>query len=502
MKLTELLQGWVKCEDDHISISGLALNTQQLQAGDLFIAIKGQHFDGRTYLRDAISRGASAIVCEAQGLEAFLSTQSKDIPIIPVMNLDSLLGKLAKRFYHDPSKEMDVIGVTGTNGKTTSTYVIAQALTRLRKPCGVLGTLGYGFIPQLTDCALTTPDAVSLQKYFYQMKNEGAKAVAMEVSSHGLMQNRVNAIEIKSALFTNLTQDHLDYHGTMDAYGRAKQKLFQLPSLERAVVNADSPYAEKMLRAITHKIPVASYTLQPTIVNTASIFKNTLPICVTSLTLNHKGVIAKLDTAWGEGVLRSPLLGEFNVSNLLGVLGELCLQGFSLEESLNALSFAMSAPGRMQRIGGIRTPQIIIDYAHTPDALEKALKAARVHCERRLWCVFGCGGDRDKDKRAKMGQIAGQYADRIVITSDNPRTEDPETIIDEIWQGITAEQNEKAIKEMDRKAAIEYAIKHALPVDTILIAGKGHENYQIIGKELIPFSDAKIACELLGEEII
>lgn len=500
MKLTELLKDWVKCENDDISISGLTLNTQHLQAGDLFIAIKGQHFDGRHYLSEAISRGASAIVCEAENVQAFLPTTSQTIPIIPVMNLDSLLGKLAKRFYGDPSKVIDVIGVTGTNGKTTSTYVLAQALTRLRKPCGVLGTIGYGFIPALTDCQLTTPDAVSLQKYIYQLKNEGAKAIAMEVSSHGLMQNRVNALEIKSALFTNLTQDHLDYHGTMEAYGRAKQKLFQFPSLERAVINADSPYGEKMLRAITKKIPIASYTLQPSMNGTA--FKNTLPICVTSLTLNHKGVIAKLDTAWGEGILRSPLLGEFNVSNLLGVLGELCLQGFSLEESLHALSFAMSAPGRMQRIGGIRTPQVIIDYAHTPDALEKALKAARVHCERRLWCVFGCGGDRDKDKRAKMGHIAGQYADRVVITSDNPRTEDPINIIDEIWQGMTVEQTEKTIKETDRKTAIEYAIKHALPVDTILIAGKGHENYQIIGKELLPFSDAKIAAGFLGEEII
>lgn len=500
MKLTELLKGWVKGEVDEISISGLTLNTQQIQAGDLFIAIKGQHFDGRHYLSDAISRGASAIVCEAENLHAFLTSSTHPIPIIPVMNLDSLLGKLAKRFYGDPSKDLDVIGVTGTNGKTTSTYVLAQALTRLRKTCGVLGTVGYGFIPQLRDCALTTPDAVSLQKYLYQLKNEGAKAVAMEVSSHGLMQNRVDEVEIKSALFTNLTQDHLDYHGTMEAYAAAKQKLFQFPSLERAVINADSPYAEKMLRTIKKKIPVASYTLQSTR-NTATAFNSTLPICVTSLTLNHKGVIAKLDTAWGEGILRSPLLGEFNVSNLLGVLGELCLQGFSLEESLHALSFAMSAPGRMQRIGGIRTPQIIIDYAHTPDALEKALKAARVHCERRLWCVFGCGGDRDKDKRAKMGHIAGQYADRVVITSDNPRTEEPSNIIDEIWQGMSVEHNEKTIKEMDRKTAIEYAIKHALPVDTILIAGKGHENYQIIGKEMLPFSDIGVASEFLGEEI-
>lgn len=499
MKLTELLKGWVKCEDDNVSISGLTLNTQHIQAGDLFIAIKGQHFDGRAYLRDAIERGAGAILCEAQGLNAFLSSDTQSIPIIPISNLESLLGKLAKRFYGDPSQDLDLIGVTGTNGKTTTSYVLAQALTRLKKSCAVLGTLGYGLIPELHQFGLTTPDAVSVQKYLYQLKNQGAKAVAMEVSSHGLMQNRVDAIEFKSAMFTNLTQDHLDYHGTMQAYGKAKEKLFEFPSLQRAVVNADSPYADKMLRAIKHKMPIASYTLQPSM-HTSTAFKNTLPICVKSLTLNHKGAIAKIDSAWGEGVLRSSLLGEFNISNLLGVLAELCLQGFSLEESLNALSFAQSAPGRMQRIGGIRHPQIIIDYAHTPDALEKALKAARVHCERRLWCVFGCGGDRDRDKRSKMGEIAANYADRIVITSDNPRTEDPASIINDIVQGLSVEQNEKAKQEVDRRRAIEYAIKHSLAVDTILIAGKGHENYQIIGKDMFPFSDAEVASEILGDE--
>lgn len=233
MKLTELLQGWVKCENHEIFISGLALNTKQIQAGDLFIAIKGLHFDGRAYLQEAIHQGASAILCEADGLQAFVSSKAQPIPIIPVLQLDQLLGKLAKRFYGDPSSTLEVTGVTGTNGKTTTSYLLAQALTRLRKPCAVLGTLGYGLLPQLKDCALTTPDAVSLQKYLYELQQLGAKAVAMEVSSHGLMQNRVNAIEIKSAIFTNLTQDHLDYHGTMDAYGKAKQKLFQLPSIER-----------------------------------------------------------------------------------------------------------------------------------------------------------------------------------------------------------------------------------------------------------------------------
>ncbi len=499
MKLTELLQDWVKCENHDISISGLALNTKQIQAGDLFIAIKGQHFDGRAYLQEAIRQGAKAILCEADGLQAFVSNKAQSIPIIPVPQLEQLLGKLAKRFYSDPSLSLEVMGVTGTNGKTTTSYLLAQALTRLRKPCAVLGTLGYGLLPHLTEFGLTTPDAISLQKYLHELQQAGTKAVAMEVSSHGLMQNRVNAVEIKSALFTNLTQDHLDYHGTMDAYSKAKQKLFQLPSIERAIVNADSPYAEKMLRALNRQIPAVSYTLQ-TSLPASPYFKNTLPICVQSFTQNHKGMRMELDTPWGKGMLRSSLVGEFNASNLLGVLGELCLQGFTLEESLVALSFAMSPPGRMQRLGGIRTPQVIIDYAHTPDALEKALKAARAQCERRLWCVFGCGGDRDKDKRAKMGQVAAQYADRVVITSDNPRTEDPLAIMEDIWQGLTSTQRENAIQEMDRKSAIEYAIKHALAVDTILIAGKGHENYQIIGHETIPFSDAMCASEMLGEE--
>jgi UDP-N-acetylmuramoyl-L-alanyl-D-glutamate--2,6-diaminopimelate ligase len=308
-------------------------------------------------------------------------------------------------------------------------------------------------------------------------------------------------VQFKSAIFTNLTQDHLDYHGNMHEYGRAKQKLFQFPSLERAVVNGDSDYYYKILQAMRRDFPVVVYTLNKTLADIPRFQKSSiLPITTKNIESEQKGMSALVETPWGKGKLKSPLLGQFNLSNLLGVLAELCLQGCDFEAALNALSHAHAAPGRMQRLGGVRTPQVIIDYAHTPDALENALKSARTHCRRRLWCVFGCGGDRDKDKRAKMGNIAAAYADRVVVTSDNPRTENPMQIIEDILQGVELVHSEKIVVEENRESAIEYAINHTLAVDTILIAGKGHEDYQIIGQTKFPFSDADCVNKLLSED--
>ncbi|MBN9288481.1 MAG: UDP-N-acetylmuramoyl-L-alanyl-D-glutamate--2,6-diaminopimelate ligase [Gammaproteobacteria bacterium 39-13] len=501
MKLQQLLQGLAEYrehEDHHVS--GLSLNTQHIQPGELFIALKGHQHDGRTYIKEAISRGASAIICEAQGLEAFHYVASREMPIIPVSNLASKLSTLASRFYDKPSAAMKVIGITGTNGKTTSSFLLSQSLSRLNIPCAVLGTLGYGFLHSLSHSALTTPDALSLQRHLKELKDQGAEAVAMEVSSHGLAQDRVSSIEFCSAIFTNLTQDHLDYHGNMEAYGQAKQKLFQFPSLKRAIINADSDYYPKIMRVIRRDIPIILHTVQSKLSAVPSQRSSLLAITLKQLDLDQKGITAVVETPWGQGILRSPLLGMFNVSNLLGVLAELCLQGADLKNALAALSQSYPPPGRMQRLGGITTPQVIIDYAHTPDALENALKAARKHCRRRLWCVFGCGGDRDKDKRAKMGHIAGLYADRIVITNDNPRTENPRSIIDGILEGLSAEHHDKIFVEEDRQSAIEHAISRALAVDTILVAGKGHEDYQIIGDQKFPFSDVECVKTLLKED--
>jgi UDP-N-acetylmuramoyl-L-alanyl-D-glutamate--2,6-diaminopimelate ligase len=441
------------------------------------------------------------VACDAQDLSELHYDYSCAAPIIAIPDLKTKIDFLARQFYGKPSDGLQITGITGTNGKTTSSYLLAQALSRLEIPCAVLGTLGYGFVPQLSPNALTTPDVVSLHKYFHELKQHNAQAVAMEVSSHALEQGRVSGVEFFSALFTNLTQDHLDYHGNMEAYGRAKQKLFKFSHLKQAVVNADSSFAQKILQVIRRDVPIALYTTEPSGKFSSHLLRsNIFPIYVTQFDLNQKGMNAHVTTPWGEGVLRSHLLGKFNLSNLLGVLGDLCLRGFSLSDALWALSQAFAAPGRMQRIGGASTPQVIIDYAHTPDALENALKAARLHCRRRLWCVFGCGGDRDNQKRAQMGQLAGRLADKVVITSDNPRTENPRKIIDEILQGLHIEHTDKGVVEEDRAGAINYAINHALAVDTILIAGKGHEDYQIIGDKKFPFSDAQCVKALLNED--
>lgn len=501
MRLQQLIQDLAEnqCGHETCEITGLSLNSQEILSGELFIALKGYQRDGRAFIHDAIAKGAGAVICEAEGLADY-QFNSQSIPIIPIKNLASKLGLLAKRFYGDPSGELQVIGVTGTNGKTTSCVLLAQCLSQLNMPCAAIGTLGYGFIEDLSQPALTTPDAVTVQKQLNILKNKGAQCVAMEVSSHGLAQGRVSNVVFNSAIFTNLTQDHLDYHGNMDAYGKAKLKLFQFPSLKWAIVNADSPFAEKVLRTISSHLPTVLYSLHPLSPDQLAMKKDVLTIFVKEYELDKKGITAVLQTPWGEGILRSPLLGEFNISNLLGVLAELCMRGIKLDTALSVLSQALAPPGRMQRLGGVTTPQVIVDYAHTPDALKNALMAARLHCRRRLWCVFGCGGDRDKEKRAKMGQVADLYADRVILTNDNPRTESPQKIISDILQGFSEPHSDKVIVEEDRRAAIEYAINHALAVDTILVAGKGHENSQIIGEKKIPFSDIECVNTLFRED--
>lgn len=499
MKLQQLLKGLTQdreYEDHHVA--GLSLNTQRIQPGELFIALKGHQKDGRVYIKEAIQKGASAVLCEAQGLNAFVHETNHQVPVIPINNLAEKLSLLADKFYEEPSHTMKVIGVTGTNGKTTVSYLLSQCLSRLNKPCAVLGTLGYGFVPALTPSGLTTPDAISLQKYLKELKEHGAKAVAMEVSSHGLAQNRVSHVAFSSAIFTNLTQDHLDYHGDMQTYGQAKQKLFRFSSLEHAIINADAEYYPKILQTIERDIPVVLHTIEnkPTFSSSPSSLAF---IMCKQLTLDQNGISAVVDTPWGQGILRSSLLGKFNLSNLLAVLAELCLQGSDLHDALEALVEAFPAPGRMQRFKNTNTAQVIVDYAHTPDALENALKAARYHCQGRLWCIFGCGGDRDKNKRGKMGDIAARYADCVVLTNDNPRTENPSQIIDDILKGIPATFSQKVIIEENREAAIKYAIEQALGEDTLLIAGKGHEDYQIIGDKTFRFSDAECVSTFLKE---
>lgn len=499
MDLQKLLQDLVALDLKTKPIRGLTLNSHHLQPGEIFIALKGYHNDGRKYINEAFNKGALAVLCEEKGLEEFSYRQQNEIPFIAIPNLHEIVPLLAKRFYGGQNS-LQVIGVTGTNGKTTTCYLLAQALTRLGQLCAFSGTIGAGLIDSLKPSSLTTPDPITLHKMLHALKAKEAKMLAMEVSSHGLEQRRVDGVDFISAHFTNLTQDHLDYHHTMEAYGVAKQKLFRFASLKRAVINADDPYSEKICLATKRDIPIVMTTLAQ---KSASVLLNRSSleyIFAKEIELTHKGIKANVHTPWGQGQLRSNLIGEFNLYNLLGVLAELCLQGISLEEVLHTLYYLLPAPGRMQRFGTANTPLIIVDYAHTPDALENALRAAKLQCSRRLWCVFGCGGDRDKDKRAKMGNVAQHYADRIVLTNDNPRHEDPLKIVDDILHGIQIEHTDKVIIELERGKAIQFAIENALALDTILIAGKGHESTQQIGDKFISFSDAEFVKSLLNKD--
>lgn len=502
MILNHLLSPLVPLPLLPLDIKKLVFRSQEASSEALFIAIPGQTADGRDYIADALAKGALAVVYEA--IDANLKNLNKltraypKALLIPIEHLAKKLSLLASHFYQYPSQNMKVIGVTGTNGKTTITQLLAQAYDYLGAACGVIGTLGYGVLNHWQDFGLTTPDAILLQKILSEFRDNQISTVAMEVSSHGLDQGRVNQVNFYSAIYTNLTQDHLDYHHTMETYGQAKRLLFEMPTLKQVVLNIDDPYALEIIKVINPSVKIASYSVKQN-----KIFRSTFPnsvfIITESVEYHSSGLLAQIDTSWGKGVLKSKLIGEFNLGNLLAVLAELCLSGVLLEEALHVISRLTPVKGRMQRMGGTRTPQVIIDYSHTPDSLEQALKAARLHCKRKLLIVFGCGGNRDNAKRPMMGAIAAKYADKIILTNDNPRNENPNHIIDEIYAGIEEKDKKNVVIQPCRKTAIKIAIERALPHDVILVAGKGHEEYQIIGNEKIPFSDEKIVQQLLQE---
>jgi UDP-N-acetylmuramoyl-L-alanyl-D-glutamate--2,6-diaminopimelate ligase len=502
MKLSELLSSIdVPVPRIDPDIIGLSLDSKNLHVGYIFFALKGQFTDGCNYIQEAINNGASAIICDA-GSSTKIDIKNK-VPIISVRNLKEKIGIIANNFYQTNAHSIKITGITGTNGKTTCAYILSQSLSKLNKRCAFIGTLGYGFVGQeLEHSGYTTPQAIHLHKYLHKLCQQDAKYAAIEVSSHALAQSRVEGIPFESAIFTNLTQDHLDYHGNMEEYGRQKIKLFLKSGLRRTILNADDKFTHVLLNQMRRDIPVVLYSLNPKIkesyVNVKRPFISW--VIVNNYKLVANGSQATITTPWGQGMLRTNLLGLFNLSNTLAVLSEICMQGSSLSEAISVLSQVQPAPGRMQRLGGIHVPQIIVDYAHTPEALKVALESARSHSKRRLWCVFGCGGDRDKSKRSQMGEIAAKLADRIILTNDNPRTENPSQIIGDILHGMNVDDGYKVVIEEDRKKAIEHALNRALPIDTVLIAGKGHENYQTIGSTNYPFSDIEIVKNLTGSK--
>ena len=469
-------------------ITGMSVDSHTVTTGQVFFAIAGRHTHGEVYIDDVLQRGAVAVVKEAadnQVIFSELDGMTGKVPCIAMPNLAQKLGSYAAKFYHYPTQEMQVIGVTGTNGKTSVTHFISQILQQLtQQPCGLIGTLGYGVYGKLHAGLHTTPEAIRLQSLFAQLHDQQVKTVVMEVSSHGLAQGRVNATKFDIAVFTNLTRDHLDYHGTMQAYGEAKQILFHFPEVTAAVINADDEFGQKLLRDLPARVHPLTYSLEH---ENSDVFAQFQP--------TSAGYVVKIHSAWGQGEFVLPLLGKFNIYNMLAALTVLLPLGLPFAQVLTACAHLTPVAGRMEKLTQPQQPMAIIDYAHTPDALQKVLVAVRQHCAGKLWCVFGCGGDRDRGKRAVMGQIAQQYADAVVLTDDNPRHEASEAIIADISVGCP---NPIAIIPM-REQAILYALAAATMNDAVVIAGKGHEDYQEVGGQRFPFSDKTVIEKWFGQ---
>jgi len=454
-------------------IRELTLDSRNVRAGDLFLAVPGAKFDGRAHIADALQRGAAAVAYEVEGATVLPLT---DAPLIPVKGLAAQLSDIAGRFYGDPSRQLNLVGVTGTNGKTSVTQLVAQALDLLGQRCGLVGTLGTGFHGALQSGLHTTPNPIAVQATLADLKNAGAKAVAMEVSSHGLDQGRVAALAFDVAVLTNLSRDHLDYHGTMEAYGAAKAKLFDWTDLRCRVINLDDDFG-RQLAADKHESRLITYSLED---SAAYLYCR-------EARFDDDGVRATLVTPQGEHHLRSCLLGRFNLSNVLAAVGALLGLEYALDEILAVLPKLEGPAGRMQRLGGGTQPLVVVDYAHTPDALEKVLLALRPHAKGRLLCLFGCGGDRDRGKRPLMAEVVERLADGVLVTDDNPRTEDPAQIFDDIRAGFSAAHKVEFIA--GRGPAIARLIASASADDVVVLAGKGHEDYQEINGQRHGFSD-------------
>ena len=462
-------------------IERLASDSRRCAPGVAFFAYPGVAADGRAHIPEAIRRGAAGVLWESDGFDW---REEWRVPNVPVGGLKAQAGLLAHEFYGRPSDALWTCGVTGTNGKTSSSQWIAAVLTGAGAKCGVLGTLGTGFPGALADAGNTTPDALELHRTLAEMRREGAAAVAMEVSSHGLDQGRVNGVAFDCALFTNLTHDHLEYHGTMQAYAAAKARLFEAEGLGCAVLNLDDAFGVRLAARVREcGVRTIGYSLSPGGVAPGSVDELLAAARIAPERL-------ELATSWGAAHTAFQPLGRFNVANALGVLGCLLAYGLPFAQAVAALGTLPPVPGRMQRVGD--APLTVIDYAHSPDALEKVLQALRPVAQARggrLVLVFGAGGDRDRSKRAPMGAAASRLADRIVLTSDNPRSEDPLAILRDIEAGVSTPH---AI-EPDRARAIETAIGQAADADVVLIAGKGHESWQEIAGRREPFSDAVVA---------
>ena len=498
LRLSQLLDGVqaVPAELDR-DITTVCVDSRAAAPGALFLAVAGLTTHGLAFADAAVAAGAVALCWEpAAGVAA--PELSAGVAVFAVPGLTQQVGRIAARAAGDPSAALRVLGVTGTNGKTSISQIYAQALSDAGERCGVLGTLGYGLYGALTAGEHTTPDAVRVQQMLAGFRAAGAGHAALEVSSHALDQGRVAGVRFHTAVFTNLTRDHLDYHGDLEAYAAAKRKLFRWPGLKLAVVNADDPVGRTILAELPGSVRAVAYGLDANEVGSA---RAQVRVLGRRLALDATGLRVEVESDFGSGELSARLLGRFNASNLLAVLAALAASGTPFARALALLAGARTVPGRMECFGGHGGPLVVVDYAHTPDALGQVLLAARPHSTGRLVCVFGCGGDRDQGKRPQMGAVAAAHADLVVLTDDNPRTEDPDRIVAEILAGVGPAQRSKLQVERDRAQAIAQAISAARAGDVVLVAGKGHEDYQIVGRSKRPYSDRATVARLTGDPL-
>ena len=481
MQLSQLLKPWIDTDGVDCVVADIKNDSRQVQPGDLFIAYPGAAADGRLFIEKAVASGAAAVVYEPEQMPLGCILPNNTVPCMAISHLTEQLPEIAQRFYHNPSHFLVVTGVTGTNGKTSIAYQLAQAHSLLQQKAAYIGTIGQGEVHHLKPQDNTTPDVLCVQRLLQQYQQQGIKQVCMEVSSHALNQHRVDGVEFRQAIFTNLTLDHLDYHKTMEAYAAAKAQLFSNPHLDYAIINNDDAYQAIMIDAVTPGVRQITYGLA-----------DGCDVRAIEWSMDIDGTLLQIVSPWGEHPLRIKALGQFNIYNSLAVFSSLMVSGYSVNAVIDVMAQLNAAPGRMEIVA--TAPYVLVDYAHTPDALENVLITLQQLKKGALWVIFGCGGDRDKSKRPIMGKVAALYADKVVVTSDNPRSEDPSQIINEIVLGIPP--STEITRLINREDAIAYAINNADADDIILIAGKGHEAYQQIGTEKHAFSDQDVVKRL------
>lgn len=487
--LKDLLLPWLKVNTPEIEITGINLDSREISTGDLFVAVQGTLMDGRTYIDNAIKSGAAAVLSETKNKQQHGEVEMlSDVAVIQFYQLPNILSELSYRFYFNNLALHKVIAVTGTNGKTTIASLLANCFTLLGKKSAQMGTIGNGIFGQLKSSLNTTLDPISVFSELKDYQQQSANYTIMEVSSHGLNQGRVTALPFHSAIFTNLTRDHLDYHDSMENYEQAKKSLFSDYPLKTRIINADDDTGARWLTDFPDAI---AYGFDAQVTDNGKPY---LHVC--DVNYHPQGVDFNFQSSWGDGQISAPFYGDFNVSNLAAVLTQLLVEEISLQQAKDIFPKLTMVPGRMEQYHfEAQAITFVVDYAHTPDALQNALIALQKHkSDGRLICVFGCGGDRDKGKRPEMAKIAESYAQKVVLVDDNPRTENSDDIINDILAGFINKDCVEVIHQ--REAAVKHLLATAQPGDIVLLAGKGHEDYQIIGNQRIHYSDRELLASL------